>query len=111
MGATVAVLAAWPPDLGELISQFVIACLILFAIARYYGTTNDPYWLTPGLFFLGLMIVCLLQSWRLSSGFRTPLFGTGQAVFVLTVAVVGALALALMKAETHSLRRRGKSQK
>lgn len=109
MAATVAALAAWPADLGELIFQFVIAGSILFAIARYYGVRNDPYWLTPGLFFLGLEIVCWIQNWRLSSRFGVPFFDAGEALFVVIVGVVGALALALMKAETHSLRRIGNS--
>ena len=109
MTLTVALLAIWPPDLGELIYRFIIATCILFAVARYFAITNDPYWLTPGFFFLGFQIVCWVQIWRLSTRYSVTLFDPGEALVMLIVGVVGTSALALMKAETHVLRKRGKT--
>jgi hypothetical protein len=107
MAGWVVVLVAWPMDMGELVFHLTIAGSILFAVARHYAITSDPKWLTPVLFPIAFATVYWFQIRRMFAPPGWWVIEDPASLVIAAVCVVGAIALVLMKAESHALRRRG----
>ena len=106
-----ALLALRPHDTGELVYELVLEAALLYALALFFAVTNDKFWLTPGLFFLGLNGICWSVCWRESRMYTFPFFECRLIVLAGIFGLLGSLALAGTKAEVRAARRRGQASR
>jgi hypothetical protein len=100
-------LALMRHDEGELFYELIIDATLLFAIALYFAVTNDRYWLSPFLFFVGYNGIWWSSCWLEAARAGEKFFECRLIVFSLVIGSFGALCMAGMKAEVHSHRKRG----
>lgn len=106
-----ALFAARHHDIGELLYELAIEGAILFALALYFAVINDRFWLSPILFFVGFYGICAACCWREASLPGFPFLDCRLLVSGLVGGLFGAIGLVCMKAEEHSLQKKGETSR